>query len=521
MHKFYQTVDKENEEPVEGKVTGTIPPWIRGSLYRNGPGMYEVGDTKFNHLFDPMAMFQRFHVSDGKAYYQCRYLRSDTYKRNMAAKRIVVTEVGTVAFPDPCKNIFRRFLSFFQPNDGFSDNTLVSFYPMKDELYASTESDTIHKVDPETLDSLGKVRISKYVAVNMATAHPHWDIDGTLHNIGYSFAKGPKVCLIKFPPKDRPEDDFPHGEVVASLSPSSKFSINYFHSFAMTENYYIFVAQPVYINLLKVLVGYFRGVPPNAAIEWWPDIKATFRVIRKSTGEEVCPNMTYEADPFMVFHHCNAYEDNDHIVIDLCAHKSNEVFEYFNLKNLQGDQSLENWRKIDNPEPRRYILPLNIEKKMPLRSNLVKLTNTEASATLVNQSAIECKYEKLASIGLEFPQIHYQKYNTKKYKYLYGVGWHKDGKHFNTLAKIDVKNKTYIEWAEDNAYPSEPVFVPDPDGAEEDDGILMSAVNDTDFESGKQAFLLILNAKTMHELARVHFNIPRFPKDFHGLFRNA
>ena len=42
--------------------TGTIPLWIRGSLYRNGPGMYEVGDTKFNHFFDPMAMFQRFHV---------------------------------------------------------------------------------------------------------------------------------------------------------------------------------------------------------------------------------------------------------------------------------------------------------------------------------------------------------------------------------------------------------------------------------------------------------------------------
>ncbi len=43
-------------------ISGSIPDWVCGSLYRNGPGLYEIGEHEFSHLFDPMAMFQRFHI---------------------------------------------------------------------------------------------------------------------------------------------------------------------------------------------------------------------------------------------------------------------------------------------------------------------------------------------------------------------------------------------------------------------------------------------------------------------------
>ena len=35
----------------------------------------------------------------------------------------------------------------------------------------------------------------------MATAHPHFDPDGTVHNIGHSYKGKPKICIIKIPPK--------------------------------------------------------------------------------------------------------------------------------------------------------------------------------------------------------------------------------------------------------------------------------------------------------------------------------
>jgi carotenoid cleavage dioxygenase-like enzyme len=34
----------------ETKVTGEIPTWLNGTLFRNGPGRYEYGDKKYNHL---------------------------------------------------------------------------------------------------------------------------------------------------------------------------------------------------------------------------------------------------------------------------------------------------------------------------------------------------------------------------------------------------------------------------------------------------------------------------------------
>lgn len=37
-----------------------------------------------------------------------RFIRSDTYVRAMTENRVVITEFGTAAYPDPCKNIFSR-----------------------------------------------------------------------------------------------------------------------------------------------------------------------------------------------------------------------------------------------------------------------------------------------------------------------------------------------------------------------------------------------------------------------------
>lgn len=43
-------------------------------------------------------------VITGEVSHKSRFLRSDTYKANMAANRIVVSEMGTMAYPDPSKN---------------------------------------------------------------------------------------------------------------------------------------------------------------------------------------------------------------------------------------------------------------------------------------------------------------------------------------------------------------------------------------------------------------------------------
>lgn len=65
----------------------------------------------FNHLFDSAALLHRFNIEDGQVTYQCKFLKSESYKRNLAANRIVTTEFGTVAVSDPCQSIFQRYVN--------------------------------------------------------------------------------------------------------------------------------------------------------------------------------------------------------------------------------------------------------------------------------------------------------------------------------------------------------------------------------------------------------------------------
>lgn len=68
----------------------------------------------YNHWFDGMAMLHRFHINQGQVTYMSRFLKSDAYLMNSEKNRIMMSEFGTLAMPDPCKNFFLRFLSRFE-----------------------------------------------------------------------------------------------------------------------------------------------------------------------------------------------------------------------------------------------------------------------------------------------------------------------------------------------------------------------------------------------------------------------
>lgn len=85
-------------------------------LLRKHPGVKWIVffSLRYVHWFDGMALMHRFHICEGNVTYSSRFLRSDSYVRNSDKNRIVISEFGTIAMPDPCKNIFARFFSYFQ-----------------------------------------------------------------------------------------------------------------------------------------------------------------------------------------------------------------------------------------------------------------------------------------------------------------------------------------------------------------------------------------------------------------------
>lgn len=83
-------------------------------------------------------------------------------------------------------------------------------------------------------------------------AHPHFEADGTTWFFCVKMLPLPRYELIKIPPTPGPAP-LEGMEVFAQITPG-EYGAGYFHSFAMTENYVILIANPCfYKNICSLL----------------------------------------------------------------------------------------------------------------------------------------------------------------------------------------------------------------------------------------------------------------------------
>ncbi|KAJ6633290.1 Retinoid isomerohydrolase, partial [Pseudolycoriella hygida] len=513
------------DKDVENRVTllildakSSIPSWLEGTLIRNGPGIFKIGNETYNHVFDGLSILHRYHISNGKATYNSRALKSYAYEKNMAAKRIIVSEFGTVAFIDPCKSIFQRFQLDFEALVTDNGNVNVAHYG--DQLYAMTETNAIRRIDPTTLKTIGgKTIIPKYVAVNHASAHPHIREDGTIYNVGTSYVSngGFYYAVIKIPPAfGRNETNYKGAKIVAEIPFTSKRYPSYYHSFGITKDKMVFIEFPMRMDLLKLATSPFTHTAIFDALRWNSTEKTRFHVVSLINGK-IHP-ITYESKGFFSFHHINAYEEDDQIVVDLAAYdRADIVMSLTALRLLEGD--------LHEANARRFVLPLKIDRATTGK-NLVTLKDCKATAILQKDTGSTPKLfleaQDLTKKYVELPRINY-KYNGRKYNYFYGIANQEDEVWTSpipdSLIKVDIKNNKVIPWLEVDQIPSEPVFIAKPGATEEDDGVILTALMDRYIE--KQVTLLILNAKNMTELARVKFQTEgAFTSTFHGQWAN-
>ncbi|XP_010883873.1 retinoid isomerohydrolase [Esox lucius] len=521
--KIFETVE-ELSEPVPATVTGRIPSFLKGSLLRLGPGLFEVGDEPFYHLFDGQALMHKFDFKNGQVTYFRKYIKTDAYVRAITEKRVVITEFGTFAYPDPCKNIFSRFFTYFKGVE-VTDNCLVNVYPIGEDYYAVTETNYITKVNTDTLETLKKVDLCNYVNINGVTAHPHIERDGTVFNIGNCMGKGASLAynIVRIPPTQKDKSDpIEKSKVVVQFPSAERFKPSYVHSFGMSENYFVFIETPVKINLLKFLSAWsIRGSNYMDCFESNELLGTLFHIARKDIGggQGEYIDHKFRGAPINLFHHINTYEDQGFIVADVCTWKGFEfVYNYLWLANLRT-----NWEEVKKaammapqPEVRRYVIPLDIHREEQGK-NLICLPYTTATATMRSDGTIWLEPEVLFSgprQAFEFPQINYQKHGGKNYSYAYALGLN----HFipDRIIKLNVKTKETWVWQEPDSYPSEPLFVQTPDAVDEDDGVLLTIVISPGAQ--KSGYMLIINAKDMSEIARAEVECP-MPVTFHGMYK--
>lgn len=454
-----------NEEVVIDQLPlkGALPLWLEGTLIRNGPAKFRFGEKKIAHWFDGLAMLHAFTIGQGKVSYRNKFLRSTAYDQCMNHQDLKFMGFAQ----DPCKTIFSRLFAYFFPKltPRIIQNANVNVMRVAHEYIALTETPLPVRFDPHTLKTLGPLDFQDHLRKQdcFESAHPHYD-ERRKEAINYQIEIG-RDCLLTL--YTIPEEGCAKRNPFFSMKTDKA---SYMHTFAMTQRYIIMVEFPLVLNPLDLLL---KGGGYITQFKWEPQRNTRFHVIDKANGALI---KSYETEPFFCFHHVNAYEEKNSIVIDLVKYPDPQI--------VFGDPPSNQIRKLE-----RFRIDLG-------------------GSTIQQQT--------IAETLLELPRIYYQKYNTYPYKYVYGVGvkYPENPNDSISIIKMDVSTGKAIEWKEPGSLAGEPVFVPNPDAVEEDDGLLLSVVLD---ESRGHSFLLVLNAKDLHELARAEVS-HLIPYGLHGMF---
>ncbi len=440
---------------------GEIPAWLEGSLLRTGPAKFEIGDRRVPHWYDGLAMLHRFSFEWGDVSYANRFLRGRSW-RAAEEGRIGYREFAV----DPCRTLFKRLQSLFAPRSTMTDNAIVNIARLGDEFLAMTETPLAVSFDPKTLETLGVARPRPGM---IPTAHPHHDAArGEL--LGYTTDIGlrNRYRLYSQAP----------GRKARTLASVTARQPSYMHSFAVTERYAVLVAQPFVLQALDLALV---RRPFIESFRWEPERGTAFHVIDRHAGRHVG---TWHGEPFFFFHTVNAYERGNELVVDVVAWEDASVIDGLYLERMAS---------IGPQLPQNQLLRCRID----LSGNR------------------EARLETLASTAMEMPRVNYGRCNGRPYRWVWGAGAGASQDWIDAqILKVDVSTGESISWSQPATFPGEPIFVPAPHPAGEDDGVLLSVVLAGE---GDSCFLVVLDAATLEELGRA--KVPHhIPAGLHGDF---
>lgn len=283
--------------------------------------------------------------------------------------------------------------------------------------------------------------------------------------MGTSISNGrTQYNVIKFP---HGPQMFENASIVAKIPSRWKFNPSYMHSFAVTDNYFIVIEQPLSISAIRVTkVKYLKRLW-DSIFKWFENECCQFNVICRRTGVR---KFTFKAATFFYFHTINAYERDNAIVIDICCYRDPLVVDCMYTDAMENMQSIKNYSEMLKCRALRFVLPIGQEKGQDLSrwnrlknyayglsavdvekylskhqstahimdsienpqfwsdfessfsvENLVYLTNTTCRAYQLQDSTIYCVPERLCDLGCETPRINDRMSLGKRYRFFYAM----------------------------------------------------------------------------------------------------
>ena len=406
---------------------GELPKELDGTFYRCGPDPRfpsRMGDD-ININGDGLAAMFRF--SGGHADFKCRYVHTERYMLETAARRSLFGVYRNPFTDDPS----------VKGKDGTTANTNAYFHAGK--LFALKEDGLPHELDPDTLETRGKYTYGGRMKSLTATAHPKTDPEtGEMLSHGYE-AKGlaTRDVALQVMSKD--------GELVREdffVAPYPSFM----HDWAVSADHFIFPLTPTTADLERMRQG-------GAHWMYQPDLDIEFGIMRRDASVEDL--RWFRVPNASLGHVMNAFNEGDKVYVDIFVSERNQ-FPF-----------------IDNADGS----PFDRDKSTP---RLTRFTFDLAKNTDGFESEVLCHD------FMEMPIVDVR-YATRPHRYAFtaildrtkplnvagtiGYGW-------NTIAHLDLATgKMERYYVGDNVMCGEPCFAPRSADAPEGDGYVMAVLN--------------------------------------------
>lgn len=268
--------------PIPMTVTGTIPPACQGTLYRNGPALYERAGQRYQHWFDPDGMIQAFRLNDQTVTHQGRFVRTEKFNREENAGQFLFDGAGSeIPGSIPMRN-----------NDTINVAN-INIQPVNGELLALWEAGSPYRIELDTLETLGKVSLSDELSGVPFSAHPRVDEKGEIWNFGsVPFAGSPMLVLY-------------HLDARGSLKKSKVQQLDfpgYQHDFVLTPNYMVMLNSSAVSGEGETFVDRFV----------WEDRRPSQLLVFDKQDFSLVK--TIEVPPAFVFHFGNAWEEGGKLI---------------------------------------------------------------------------------------------------------------------------------------------------------------------------------------------------------------
>ena len=423
-------------------VEGEIPAELEGTVFRNGPGLTDVNGYRLKHPFDGDGMINSIAFKGGKAFYRNKFVETEGYIAEQKSGKPEYRGVfGTQKPGGWIANAFDLKLKNIA-------NTHVVYWGGK--LLALWEAAEPHRLDPQTLETIGIDYLDGLLKKGDAfAAHPKFDLDyeGEQRMVNFGVKTGLSSTVSLY--------EFAHDGQLARQHRHSIPGFAFLHDFAITPNYCIFVQNPVGFNPLPFVFG-FKGAAECIQFDSKQPTKIVL-IPRDGEGEV----RFLDTDPCFVFHHANAFEQGDQIILDSVCYDS------FPSIDDAEDYSSVDFDHVPASQLWRFTIDLTTES---------------------------VDVEKTIERPCEFPAINSKRVG-KDYRYLF-IGA-TDGQTKNAplqaLIKRDMTTGEEQLWsAAPRGFGGEPLFVSRPGSEAEDDGWVLLWIYNA---AGDRTELTIFNAQ--------------------------